>query len=526
MELKNTIIKLRYGANMSQEEFAQLFKVSRQSVQKWESGASAPELSKLIEMSRFFGISLDALCLNRDLRDVEELEYDKDIKPQYSSIHYWEFYATRLNFEYIQCKDEGLDIEQYKDIFNSVASLPQNETKKKLGDVLFEVVKNAKRREDYKYIEPSELEGIRKRTKKVTSLSLKATKGCESKIHGAWLGRICGCMLGRTVEGIKSFDFIPFLKETNNYPLSRYICESDISEDTHKKYSYDFSIRKYADKIDGMPVDDDTNYTVLAQLIIDKHGRDFTPYDVSQNWLYYQSKNSYCTAERVAYCNFVNGFMPPQSASYQNPYREYIGAQIRADYFGYINPGNPSLAAEMAFRDASISHTKNGIYGEMLIAAMLSAAAVTDNFEEIILCGLSEIPHTSRLFEAVMSVLEDYRNGCTLKSVLDKVHSQYDETTGYGWCHVIPNAMIVVAALLYGNGDYSRSICIAVEACFDTDCNGATVGSIVGMAKGVDCIDDCWKKPINNTLHTSIRNIEKVKITDLVKKTMEHIEIK
>ena len=200
-----------------------------------------------------------------------------------------------------------------------------------------------------------------------------------------------------------------------------------------------------------MPVDDDTNYTVLAQLIIDNHGRDFTPYDVSQNWLYYQSKNSYCTAERVAYCNFVNGFMPPQSASYQNPYREYIGAQIRADYFGYINPGNPSLAAEMAFRDASISHTKNGIYGEMLIAAMLSAAAVTDNFEEIILCGLSEIPHTSRLFEAVMSVLEDYRNGCTLKSVLDKVHSQYDETTGYGWCHVIPNAMIVVAALLYGN---------------------------------------------------------------------------
>ena len=60
--------------------------------------------------------------------------------------------------------------------------------------------------------------------------------------------------------------------------------------------------------------------------IIDKYGKGFTPYDVSRAWLDYQPKNAYCTAERVAFCNFIKGYEPPQSAIYKNPFREYIGA--------------------------------------------------------------------------------------------------------------------------------------------------------------------------------------------------------
>ena len=102
---------------------------------------------------------------------------------------------------------------------------------------------------------------------------------------------------------------------------------------------------------------------MLYQELIRKYGRDFTPYDVSRMWLDSQPKNAYCTAERVAFINFVKGFTPPASAVHKNPYREWIGAQIRADYFGYINPGRPEAAAEMAWRDACVSHVKNGIYG-------------------------------------------------------------------------------------------------------------------------------------------------------------------
>ena len=524
MDIKTAIYKLRTNAHLSQQQFAALFDVSRQAIQKWESGASVPELTKLVEISKYFDISLDALILGNDTRLVEELKYNKMMKPQYSNLHQWEFYAANLVTEYTQSVEEGLDIEKYKDLFEAVSKLPQDETKKKLGDVLFEIVTNAPQAEGYKYIEPSGLDSIKALRCEYPLSEKVELNGLENKIHGAWLGRVCGCMLGKTVECMKTNELIPFLKESGNYPMHRYIYKTDINDEICKKYNFPLAGRYYADEIDGMPVDDDTNYVVLAQLIIEKYGKDFTPYNVSRAWLEYQGKDSYCTAERVAFCNFINGYEPPHSATYKNPYREWIGAQIRGDYFGYINPGNPEKAAEMAWRDASISHIKNGIYGEMFISAMLAAAAVTNDIEKIILSGLAQIPHTSRLYEDIMSVVDDYNSNVTQSECFDKIHQKYDEYTPHGWCHTNSNAMIVAAALLYGKGDFAKSICMSVETGFDTDCNGATVGSILGMANGVKAIPEYWTKPINDTLHTSIFGVGTVKISDRVKMTMKHIK--
>ena len=179
----------------------------------------------------------------------------------------------------------------------------------------------------------------------------------------------------------------------------------------------------------------------------------------------------------------------------------------------------------MAWRDASISHIKNGIYGEMFVSAMLAVAAVTNNVEVIILGGLAQIPYTSRLYEDIMSVLNGFKSGVSQRECFENIHKKYDEYTSHGWCHTNPNAMIVAASLLYGRDDYGKSICMAVETGFDTDCNGATVGSILGMANGIDSIAECWTRPINDTLHTSIFGVGTVKISDRVKMTMEHIKL-
>lgn len=258
-------------------------------------------------------------------------------------------------------------------------------------------------------------------------------------------------------------------------------------------------------------------------MLIDKYGRDFTPYDVSLVWLEYQPKSAYCTAERVAYRNFVNGYKPPYSAEYKNPYREWIGAQIRGDYYGYINPGDPEAAAEMAWRDACISHTKNGIYGEMYVSAMIAAAAVESDLERIVEAGLSQIPEKSRLYEAISKILKLFRSKSPQEKCFRFIHETYDEYQSHDWCHTIPNAMIVTASLLYGCGNYGRSICMAVETGFDTDCNGATVGSVLGMRGGAECIGPQWSRPVNGLLDTSIFGVGRVSIEEMVTRTMEHL---
>lgn len=524
MEIGQSIYKIRNNANLTQEQFAEIFGVSQQAVQKWESGSAVPDIEKIVKIAKYFDISLDSLVMGNDNRLVEDMNKSEMLKPQYKNIHDWEFYSSNLKTEYQQSIEEGLDIEAYKEVFYSVSMLPKGEIKKKIGDILFDIVASAKIKEGYSYVEPSDLEQIQMMRQGADERYSYDKEKIKDKIYGAWLGRICGCMLGKSVEGVRTDDFIPFLKETNNYPMHRYIYRGDLQNIDLTKYKFNFASRVYADEIDGMPVDDDTNYVVLAQKIIEKYGKGFTPYDVSRAWLTYQGKDAYCTAERVAFCNFVKGYEPPQSAIYKNPYREWIGAQIRGDYFGYINPGDPKLAAEMAWRDASISHVKNGIYGEMFIAAMIAIAAITNSIEEIIIGGLAEIPQTSRLYESIMSVVESYKNGVSMRDCFKMIHKKYDEHSGHDWCYTISNAMIVVASLLYGEGDFSRSICMAVETGFDTDCNGATVGSILGMANGKDTIPEAWSAPINNKLHTSIFGVGTVNISDCVEKTLLHIE--
>lgn len=525
MALQDTIYKLRTNAHMSREKLAEELNVSAQAVQKWETGATAPDIKNLVKLAKFFHVSIDALLLDSDVRIAEVMNTNKEITPNYVTMDDGVSYAAKLEIEFTQSMDEGLDIAQYKDLFNAVAKMPAGVNQDKMADVLFNIVLNAPLREDFLYVEPSALEKI-KALRKPYPIAGSVPTGTElrDKIYGAWMGRVCGCLLGKPIECIRTNELHLLLQESGNWPMYRYILSSDVTQKMCDEFTFNLRDKCYADTVDCMPVDDDTNYTVLAQELVEKYSRDFTARDVSQMWLSKQSKDAYFTAERVAFRNFVNGYAPPESAAYKNPFREYIGAQIRGDYFGYINPGDPEMAAEMAFRDASISHVKNGIYGEMFISAMLACAAVTDNIEDIIRGGLAQIPHTSRLYEAVNQTILDYHSGVPQQDCFRKIHVAYDEYTGYGWCHTISNAMIVTAALLYGGGDYGKSICMAVETGFDTDCNGATVGSILGMRNGIDGIGEEWRKPVNDTVDTSIFGVGKVKISDRVEQTLRHLK--
>ncbi len=444
------------------------------------------------------------------------------LTPQPSVLNLWYDYAAELHNEYEQCIDQGLEIEPYKDLIFTVKNMPSGEFKEKFADVISEMVLNLPEKEDYPYNEPSELSEIKALCNSSLWSEKKVITDIQKKIAGAWYGRIAGCLLGKPIEGIRD-ELIPFLKDTNNYPMHRYITQADLTEEILSKYEYDFTNKCYPDNIDCAPVDDDTNYPVLYQELIEKYGKAFEPKDVLSAWINLQPVSAYYTAEHMAYNNAILGYTPPQTALRKNPYREWIGAQIRGDYFGYINPANPEKAAEMAFRDASVSHIKNGIYGEMWASAMVACAAVCDNAKEAVLGGLSQIPQTSRLYKEITEIIKKHENGATFDELYAFIHKKYDHHNSHHWCHTISNALIVTTALLCGEDNFGKSICMAAQCGFDTDCNAATVGSVVGMMKGIEAIDEYWTKPLNGRLKTQVFGCECVEIKALIDKTLKHI---
>lgn len=330
-------------------------------------------------LSQILNVSLDELLTGCTER-VRDEKRRAGVRPDYPSLHPWELYSEEPMVEFRQSREEGIDIGEYEALFKAVSHLPGGEYKERIADVMFDIVSRTPLKKDYEFDEPSELDEI-KMCRGTVSEKRGVDKSClRDKIAGAWYGRICGCFLGKPIEGVRNPELGILLRETGNYPMHRYIKRSELSDELLGRVGSWLGKNMYADISECAPADDDTNYTVLYQELIEKYGRDFTSKNVADIWLDRQPKNAYCTAERAAFCNFVKGFDPPTSAEYKNPYREWIGAQIRGDYFGYINPGDPKTAADMAYRDACVSHTKNGIYCEIFSVPVVDTTAAGDTF--------------------------------------------------------------------------------------------------------------------------------------------------
>lgn len=434
---------------------------------------------------------------------------------------------TDIETERLQCEQEGRDLSSVAEEFDRVLALDlEDEANQPAAEALLDKTIELPLRRDFKFVEPSDLEGIRaERPAKPPKLPALALTEAQlfDKIYGAWTGRCVGCLLGKPVEGWKRARMYGYLKDLKRWPLSDFFRLDVATPEVRAKYELEgnWGAKFFADLQEKMPEDDDTNYTTTGLAILKRFGTEFTPANVGEFWLSDIPLLNTCTAERVAHRNMGKSILPPASATSRNPYREWIGAQIRADFWGYAAPGNPELAAEYAWRDASVSHVKNGIYGEMWVAAMTAAAFVTDDPRTIIEAGLAQIPVRSRLADAVEGVLEWHEVEVDYDTAVYRIHELWDENRAHDWCHTISNAMIVTVGLMWGEGDYAQSICKAVQACFDTDCNGATVGSILGILHGRKNLPAKWADHIHDTLETGVAGYAVVKLAEISRETVD-----
>ncbi len=429
--------------------------------------------------------------------------------------HKWLWWVKDdVMIEKIQATQEGRDITGVKNKFDSLTAenISEDSNFQARVNQLLDEVQNLPMKQDFQFDEPSDLEEIQAARPETRGIRRKDIPDnvVKDKIHGAWLGRCAGCLLGKPVEGWRTRHLWPVLKDAGHESLTDYFWRLGITEDNLSKHKPGTPMFT---EFDYMPVDDDTNYTIAGMDLVQQKGFDFTPFDVADFWIRRFPIHATCTAERVAYRNFVNQIFPPVSALKRNPYREWIGAQIRADVFGYIAAGKPELAANLAWRDGSISHVKNGIYGEMWVAAMLAAAAGEDDIATVIRAGLGEVPEKSRFTEGINTVLKWYEEGVSYHNAVRKIHTLWDEDSPHDWCHTISNAQVVTVSLLWSGGDFETAITRAVWPGFDTDCNGATVGSVMGMILGKSELPKKWTAPLNDTIHTSIAGYTKTTIS-------------
>lgn len=441
--------------------------------------------------------------------------------------HVW-LYLTKsdIETERRQCDEEGRDISALSESFERVLAMDLDDPlAQKEAEALLDATQAAPSRSDYPYDEPSaydQILALRPSPRRALTGELSVAE-LQDKVHGAWTGRCVGCLLGKPVEGWRRPRMWGYLKDTDRWPLNDFFRYDVASEEVRQRYDLNPGA-PFGDVVSWMPEDDDTNYTTTGLAIMERYGPDFTPEDVATFWLSDIPLLHTCTAERVAYRNFALLIAPPASATFRNPYREWIGAQIRADFWGYVAPGQPELAAELAWRDACVSHVKNGIYGEMWAAAMVSAAFVEADPASIIEAGLEQIPARCRLAEAVRRVLDWHRSGMQYDEAVAAIHAEWNEEVGHDWCHTISNAMVVCVGLLWSEGDFGHAICRAVQPCFDTDCNGATVGSIMGAALGRKALPARWAEHINDTLHTGVAGYHTVKLAEITQATLRQIE--
>lgn len=271
-------------------------------------------------------------------------------------------------------------------------------------------------------------------------------------------------------------------------------------------------IRGYVKDYKNFAADDDVNgpvYFFRALRDSSKNG-ELTPEYVAKAWLNYARDGigmfwwgGYgVSTEHTAYINLTRGIPAPQSGSAATNGKllsDQIGGQIFIDTWGLIWPGRPDKAADYAQAAASVSHDGEGLNGARYIAACIALAFQEQDIGKIVELALKGIPSESLYAKVVEAVIAHHKaHPDDWESCLAMLHRDWGYDKYGGACHIIPNAGVCVLAMLYGAGDFNRTVEIATMCSWDTDCNAGNVGTVLGVLTGLDGIAPHYRTPIND----------------------------
>lgn len=343
---------------------------------------------------------------------------------------------------------------------------------------------------------------------------------CEARIRAAWQGRISGCMLGKAVELFSmrqgTDELQRYLEDVQARPLRDYIpFDAERAPEILLKGCC-------REEMSASLADDDINYSVLALMLLEAHGSHLQTEDVARAWLKHLPVGSTFTAERAAYKTLLSQgaeWFPEGAplgfdieACADNPFNDWIGAQIRADLYGWVSPGRPELAASLAETDARLSHQGEGIYGAVVIAVMGSVLASGGAMSEAMSVARAAIPQGSACRE-VIDLAESLRAQADGGARIRQVYADLNVV------HTVNNLGLVIWALLRHSDDFSAAIGEVVTEGLDTDCNGATVGALWAL-QGKP-LPQHWSAPWQGRVGVSLAGQTELDLEGLVQRTLK-----
>ncbi len=336
----------------------------------------------------------------------------------------------------------------------------------------------------------------------------------HEKVYAGVLGKIIGVYLGRPFEQwsheliIETFGHIEFY--INNKVGKPLIVPDD---DITGTFSFIRSLSDYGNKFDVSPKE--IGQTWLNNIV------------EGETILWWGGVGH--STENTAFQNLKKGITAPASGSKNTNGKgisEQIGAQIFIDGWAMVCPGDPERAVDLAKRAASVSHDGEAIYGAQIIAAIESLAFIENNIEKLLEKSIKLIPSSSLIYKLINEIQYWSSSEVDWKNTLKKIRLKYGYDKFPGACHIIPNHALIIMALLYGKGDFQKSMMIINTSGWDTDCNAGNLGCILGIMNGLNCFKKGpdWRSPISDIMYCPTA-IGGETITDAVRETFKIINI-
>jgi ADP-ribosylglycohydrolase len=297
------------------------------------------------------------------------------------------------------------------------------------------------------------------------------------RVYAGVLGKIIGVYLGRPFEGWSYDQIMTQLGEIWYY--------------VHDKR--------------GVPLivtDDDISgtFTFLRALPDYGNSRALTPAQIGQTWMNYLIENRAIlwwgglgnSTEHTAYLRLKSGLPAPFSGSIATNGKvvaEQIGAQIFIDGWAMVSPGDPAQAADLARRAASVSHDGEAIYGAQVVAAMEAQAFVESDTDRLIDTAITLIPKDSTIYRLIADLREWHARYPDWHDTRQEIVAHYGYDKYGGNCHMVPNHALIQLGLLYGGDNFQQALMITNTSGWDTDCNSANIGCLMGIKLGLQGID-------------------------------------